>query len=484
MAHGEGGTEGGMDACAEMMAGTAGRAPDTAALCPVCLRRLKAWRVARGDAVHLVRRCPEHGVFAVPVWRGQPDYFTWKRPKRPSAPRRAFTAVDAGCPFDCGLCPEHGQHTCTALIEVTARCDLGCPVCFASSGPGDAAADPPLAHIGFLLDRAREASGPCNLQISGGEPALRGDLPEIAALAKARGFPFVQLNTNGLRLAADPDFAPSLADGGFDSVFLQFDAATDGPYRALRGRPLAEVKKRAVAAAVEAGLGVVLVPTVVPGVNDGELGALIRLALSFGPGVRGVHFQPAAAFGRHPWPGRDDRRLTLPEIMAGLEIQTGGLLSVTDFHPPGCEHSLCSFSAVYRRTPAGGLALVPASGGCCDGAPAGPPSGQAIEAAEGARRAKAFTARHWAGPGKQAAGPQPMDDFDRFLASAGTGQRFTVSAMAFMDAWTLDLERVRGCCIHTVSPEGLLIPFCLSNLTAADGRALYRGLPRSSGSAP
>jgi uncharacterized radical SAM superfamily Fe-S cluster-containing enzyme len=463
------------------------RPPDTASLCPVCLRRLAAWRVARGDAVYIVRRCPEHGAFAVPVWRGRPDFFAWKRPKRPSAPRRAFTDVARGCPFDCGLCPEHGQHTCTALVEVTARCDLGCPVCFASSGPGDAADDPSLSRIGFLLDRVREASGACNIQISGGEPAMRGDLPEIGAMAKARGFPFVQLNTNGLRLAADPDFAQSLADGGFDSVFLQCDAVTDGPYRVLRGRPFLDVKKRAVSAAVEAGLGVVLVPTVVPGVNDGELGALVRLALSFGPGVRGVHFQPAAAFGRHPWPGENDRRLTLPEIMAALEAQTGGMLSMSDFHPPGCEHSLCSFSAVYRRTPAGGLSLAPASGGCCEAGrkDAPPPPVSVMDAAEGARRAKAFTVRHWAGPEPQTpAAPQGMDDFDRFLAHAGIGQRFTVSAMAFMDAWTLDLERVRGCCIHTVSPEGLLIPFCLSNLTAANGRALYRGVARAPKASP
>ncbi|NDY57860.1 radical SAM protein [Desulfovibrio sulfodismutans] len=455
------------------------REPDTASVCPVCLRRLDAWRVVRGDTVFLVKRCPEHGDFTAPVWRGQPDFSAWKRPKRPSAPRRAFTAVDRGCPFDCGLCPEHGQHTCTALIEVTARCDLGCPVCFASSGPGNATADPPLSRIAFLLDRVGQASGRCNLQISGGEPALRSDLPAIGEMAKARGFPFVQLNTNGLRLAADADFARSLAGGGFDSVFLQFDAVTDEAYRALRGRPLFDLKKRAVAAAVRAGLGVVLVPTVIPGINDGELGDIVRLALSFGPGVRGVHIQPAAAFGRHPWPGRDDRRLTLPEVMAALVRQSQGLLRLEDFHPPGCEHSLCSFSAVYQRTPSGGLTPAPKAGGCCDAAPAADP----ILAEEGARRAKAFTAKHWAAPGPDAAPAAPVDDFDRFLAKAATGGRFTLSGMAFMDAWTLDLERVRGCCIHEVSPEGLLIPFCLYNLSASDGRTLYRPQPGGHGRA-
>ncbi|NMC49833.1 MAG: radical SAM protein [Desulfovibrio sp.] len=455
------------------------REPDTASLCPVCLARIPAWREAVGPDVHLVKCCPEHGWFRAPVWRGRPDFFSWKRPKRPSAPRRAFTAVFRGCPFDCGLCPDHGQHTCTALLEVTGRCDLGCPVCFASSGGADPGADPSLDRLAFLLDKVIEGSGRCNLQVSGGEPAVRHDLPAIGNMAKARGFPFVQLNTNGLRLAGDPDFARSLAGGGFDSVFLQFDAATDEPYRALRGRPLLDVKKRAVAACLAAGLGVVLVPTVIPGINEAGLGDLLRLALSFGPGVRGVHVQPAAAFGRHPWPGRDDRRLTLPEVMAALADQSRGLVSVANFHPPGCEHSLCSFSAVYRRTPSGGLVPAPRSGGCCEAQAATEP----ILAEEGARRSRTFTARHWRGVPAETSRTAPADDFDRFLAAAGTGERFTVSGMAFMDAWTLDLERVRGCCIHEVAPDGRLIPFCLYNLTAMDGRTLYRPAWLASGDA-
>jgi hypothetical protein len=142
---------------------------------------------------------------------------------------------------------------------------------------------------------------------------------------------------------------------------------------------------------------------------------------------------------------------------------------VADFHPPGCEHSLCSFSAVYRRPPAGGLTLVPRSGGCCEASAASEP----ILAEEGARRSRAFTARHWRGVPDESSRTAPADDFDRFLAAAGAGERFTLSGMAFMDAWTLDLERP-GLLHPRGGPDARLIPFCLYNLTAVDGRTLYR----------
>ena len=113
------------------------------------------------------------------------------------------------------------------------------------------------------------------------------------------------------------------------------------------------------------------------------------------------------------------------------------------------------------------MELVQGASSCCD-------CGETPSAAEGARKAKAFAARHWSAPAPPAAA-RDGDAFERFLASAGIEQRFTVSCMAFQDAMTLDLERVKGCCIHVVSPSGTLIPFCLYNLTSFDGTTLYRG---------
>ncbi len=432
----------------------------TRALCPHCLRVLPAVRERRGDEVWLTRVCPEHGPAEAVIWRGEPSFDSWRREKRPSPPPAPATESRLGCPYDCGLCPEHGQHTCTAVVEVTANCDLRCPVCYADSGRVPAA-EPPLAHLARRLETLRRDAGPCNLQLSGGEPTQRGDLPEIIATARSLGFGLTQLNTNGLRLGREPGYAETLAKAGLQSVFLQFDGP-DEACRILRGRSLLAEKLATLDACARADLGVVLVPTLLRGVNDGALGGILRLAMGRMPVVRGVHFQPASSFGRFPGRLGEAERLTLPEVLTRLVEQSGGLLRVEDFHPPCCEHERCSFSSRFAVRD-GRLAPIP-DGACCEPGP--------LSAAEGARRAKASVAGQWAAATPPPAAPR--DDFEFFLATRGTDKRLSISCMAFQDVWTLDLERVRGCCIHTQTPDGRLVPFCLHNLTAADGTPLYR----------
>ncbi len=433
-------------------------------VCPVCLKPISAWHETVGVNTFLVKQCLEHGMFRTIVWRGPPDFGEWNRVKLPSLPRQPFTRVEKGCPLDCGLCDAHRQHTCTAVVEVTWRCDLGCPVCFASSGKS-APPDPSPEAIGKLLDRVRKASGSCNLQLSGGEPTVRDDLSDLIRLAKSMAFPFVQLNTNGLRIGREPGYAARLAEAGLDSVFLQFDGTEDDIYAALRGRPLFDIKRAAIDALAKAGIGIVLVPTVVPSVNDHDLGAILRLAVANSPAVRGVHFQPVSYFGRYPHPPADEERITLPELMRLIEAQTDGELRVADFQPPGCEHSHCSFHANYVVTGAGTLQHVAAKGVCgCTPRPA----------SEGADKAKAFVRRQWAASENVLPMAGPGDALDAFIARATT-HALAVSAMAFQDCWTLDLERLKGCCIHEVSPDGRLIPFCAYNLTSQDGETLYRG---------
>jgi len=409
----------------------------------------------------MVKTCPKHGTFSVPVWQGPPDLTAWTRPKTPYSGGLRHTRISDGCPFDCGLCPNHRQRTCTVLVEVTQDCNLHCPICFADSGKKTA--EPDIETLRRMFRRIMTTTGGCNLQLSGGEPTVRDDLPEIVAAARDAGFSFIQLNTNGLRLAAEPPFAQRLKENGLTSVFLQFDSLTDTNWRLLRGRPLNQDKLKTIEVLSGLGIGIVLVATVVRGINEAEVWDLCRFGLAQQPAVRGVHFQPLSLFGRFPELPADSH-ITLPELMQQLVEQSGGQIHLSDFTPPGCEHALCSFSARYLNYGEERLTRLGASGCNCTPQPA----------EQGALQSINWTAQQWAGPATIQPIDAPKDDLDRFLARART-HTFSLSAMAFQDCWNIDLERLQGCCIHIATENGKLIPFCAYNLTSLDGSTLYRG---------
>ncbi len=441
----------------------------TESVCPECLARIPAQRVAQGDEVYLRKTCPEHGSFQTILWRGQPAYAEWVRPKLPARPTQPFTAIDRGCPFDCGLCADHLQTTCCVLLEVTQRCDLHCAFCFAEAGDRRLT-DPDLTAIEGWYRRLLEAGGPYNIQLSGGEPALRDDLPEIISLGRDLGFTFFQLNTNGLRLARDVAYLKRLKDAGLSTVFLQFDGTRGEIHQHLRGRDLLAHKLSVIEQCAELNLGVVLVPTLVPGVNTDDIGSIIRFALDHFPAVRGVHFQPVSYFGRYPQPPRDADRITIPEVIRAIEAQTEGRIASSSFKPSNAENARCSFHGNFVVMPDGVLKPLTqrANSSCC----------QPSDAAQGSAQAREFVAQHWSAPAATIellpAAPRPsLGGWDTFLARAKT-HVFCISGMAFQDVWNLDLERLRECYIHNVSPDGRLIPFCTYNLTDRSGRSLYR----------
>ena len=219
-------------------------------LCPICLHVLEARHEHRDGAVFLCRTCPEHGPCEEVVWRGLPAFDSWSRPKTAKAAPNRQTESVHGCPRDCGICPNHEQHSCTVLLEITTACNLNCPVCFA--GSGGKASFPPLEELTRHLSWIHEQVGDVVLQISGGEPTLYPELPALIREAK-RLFTSVQLNTNGLRAAEDLGLAKALAEAGLSWVFLQFDGVTDATYTALRGRPLLREKLAALDAFTAAG---------------------------------------------------------------------------------------------------------------------------------------------------------------------------------------------------------------------------------------
>jgi uncharacterized radical SAM superfamily Fe-S cluster-containing enzyme len=456
--------------------------PPTESLCPECLCKVPAFRIQEGADVYLVKCCPDHGEYRSIIWRGPPDYASRCRPKADNHPGVTHTASERGCPLDCGLCPEHAQQTCCVLLEVTYRCDLGCPVCFASAGGSlglEQAPDPGLDEIEGWYRLLKDSVGRCNIQLSGGEPTMRDDLPEVIALGRERGFSFFQLNTNGLRLASERGYAEYLKQAGLSTVFLQFDGVEDDVYCALRGRPLLHQKQTTIANCARAGLGVVLVPTLVPGVNTGQIGRIIDYALQWLPHVRGVHFQPISYFGRYPQAPLDEHRYTLPELMRDIEAQTNGRILADSFYPSGCGHSLCSFSGDYVLMPGGAIHALTDPGkqrSCCGHK----------DSLDAAQRQRSFIARRWAPSTDSTEAstehsteccrtPQdhgPATSLDQFLDRV-RNRGFTITAMAFQDVWTLDLERLRNCHLHVVAPGGRIVPFCAHNLTDARGNRLH-----------
>lgn len=424
----------------------------TKSVCPVCLTGLSAQIVKTGKVYSIKKTCPEHGPFSAVIWRGEaPSLEAWDSYQPP------MDGGVPGCPTNCGLCPGHLRQTCCALVEVTARCNLRCPVCFAAAeGPAaHSSVQEPTVEALYTVFKQLADGGNTFVQLSGGEPTVRHDLPEIVAAARRAGCDTVQLNSNGLRLGAEPGFAKALKDAGLSFVFLQFDGTEDAIYTTLRGRPMLQEKLKAIEVCRALNLGVTLVPTVVPGVNDGNIGALLRFGLRESPAVRGVHFQPISYFGRYPAPPADRDRITLPELLHAITTQTDGQFSIQDFAPSCCDHPRCGFHGDFIVLPNTVLKLTrqKETAPCCG-------------EKDAHLKNRRFVARRWTRTDDSTTYAADADytDMDTFLQRART-HGFTISAMAFQDAYTLDLERLRSCSLHVVT-SGRVVPFCANYLTA------------------
>jgi uncharacterized radical SAM superfamily Fe-S cluster-containing enzyme len=423
---------------------------NTYSVCPVCGMKLSASIVKRGQECFIEKTCPEHGGFSSVIWRGDvPAFEDWGDYSPPA--ERSAELPD--CPNGCGLCAGHLQKTCCVLVEVTSRCNLSCPVCFAKSG--GTAVEPSVAEL-FGIFQQLVKGGRTFLQLSGGEPTVRDDLPDIVAAAKAAGCAHIQLNSNGIRLGQDKPYLKALKEAGLDFVFMQFDGTEDDIFIKLRGRPLLREKTAAIKACSEELLGVTLVPTLVPGVNDHNIGDILDFGLKNSPAVRGVHFQPVSYFGRYPHPPGNHDRITLPEVLHAIEEQTSGRLKISDFLPSSCDHPRCGFHGDFVVLPNTVMRLTPKAkkNACC-------------RTDDNAHlKNRNFVARRWkrmAAEPEQCCGPKDYGDMDTFLGRIKS-HGFTITAMAFQDAFTLDIERLRRCSLH-VYKDGRIIPFCAQYIT-------------------
>jgi hypothetical protein len=434
----------------------------TQSLCPACRRLVPAKIIARGGRVYFRKTCPEHGRVEDFVWSDARSYDRHELDEPAKAVRVHATEASRGCPYDCGLCPEHEQHTCVGLAEITSSCNLKCPMCFAESGPGG-------RHWSWetytrVVDNfVRQEGEPDVLQLSGGEPTIHPEIVRMVRYAYERPIQVVMINTNGIRLANDPALVRALAPMRDRlEIYLQFDGFSERASEELRGESLVSVKLRALDALAEHGIRATLVSTVQHGVNLGEVGAIVKFGLER-PGVRGASFQPASYVGRHVDPVDLERRVTMPDVVKAIVDQTGGIFREDDFLPVPCAHPNCHRMAyVYR----GGGAPVPVSRFLDLRNNADLVANTLVYTPQKARAiVSAFLARQ-----EGCCDASGRGFVEAALAEKLTGAEvFRITITAFLDRHTFDVRRVMKCCIGFLLPTGHTVPFCAYNTLYRDG---------------
>jgi uncharacterized radical SAM superfamily Fe-S cluster-containing enzyme len=420
--------------------------------------------------VLLLKSCPEHGKERVLV-ADDVDYYRRCREvflKTPEQPNHYNTPERWGCPYDCGLCPSHEQHSCLTVVEITDQCNLTCPVCYASSGPHRPGFRS-LEHVERMLDLVvRNEREPDVVQISGGEPTIHPDFFAILDAAHCRPVKHLMVNTNGIRIAREREFVERLAGymPGFE-IYLQFDSLQRAPLLRLRGADLRSVREQAIAHLNEFNLSTTLVVTLEKGVNDGEIGAILEYAARQRC-VRGVTFQPVQAAGRLDGfdPARD--RLTLTEVRRRI-LEQFPVFKPADVLPVPCHPD--SLAMAYALRMEGGL--VPLTGLI---------DPQVL--IEGGRNTIVYeqdTSLHQRLFKVLATNHSPMTAaaslrellccLPKVAVPTGFGydRVFRVIIMQFIDAAAFDLRSVKKTCVHIVHPDAKrIIPFDTFNLFYRD----------------
>lgn len=428
----------------------------TESLCPHCLKKIPARYVREKGKAYMVKECPEHGEFKVLFWNDADMYADWKEQAIHSPAKDRGMPEDKGCPYDCGLCNEHHSGTCTSILEITYRCNMQCNICFADANAEKF--EPDLGQIKLMYQAALNSNKYCSVQLSGGEPTVRDDLPEIIKLGKEMGIVHLQVNTNGIRIANDIEFLKKMKDAGLDLIYLQFDGTDDEIYRPIRGRDMFEIKKKAIENCEKLGVGILLVPVVIPGLNLHRLGEIIDFAKSHIPTIKGVHFQPVSYFGRYPGQTPpDESRCGLSDVLHALDEQCEEL-SMEHFVPRKQFDPHCDFSSTYYLSEEG--KLVPMSNknqNCGD-----------TEETDFVEKTNVYTDKRWRYQSAKGGEGKLMKFVMRTLTHS-----FCVSGMGFQDVWNIDLGRLKGCCVHMITGKGEVIPFCAFHLTSESGERLY-----------
>jgi len=474
----------------------------TRSLCPECSQLIDAKILEDAGKVVMEKRCPTHGEFRDIVYSDAKLYLKmeeWEFGDNRGLANPAVTTAKS-CPEDCGLCNLHTSHTGLANLDLTNRCNMTCPVCFANANASGYLYEPDFETVRKMLQALRDQKPVAGriVQFSGGEPTIYPRFLDVLRLAKEMGFSHTQVATNGLKFM-DLEFAQRAKEAGLHTLYLQFDGVCDDVYRRTRGESLWEKKLRAIENVKKAGLKIVYVPTIVKGVNDHQIGDIIRLALEYIECSSGISFQPVAFTGRISRHELEAKRFTLSDFAHAVQQQTGICDVYEDWFPLSCVTPFSKLLSALRGDETTTLSCHPH---CSLGTylfvdqnrkavpvtqfvEVGPMMREMDELARkaGKRRIQFFTKiSAWNNLRKffhEEKAPQGLT-FNKFLqtlqgmtdkkfgrgeseAGGFTYRTLMLAGMHFMDSYNYDVERVKRCVIHYAAPNGLIYPFCAYN---------------------
>ena len=468
---------------------------NTTSLCPECLRTIDAEIYEENGKVYIRKTCSEHGEFKDVYWG---DYEMYKKAKKYALDGRGLEnpnveiPIDSvNCPRNCGLCPMHKSHTALANLVLTNRCDLSCWYCFFFAEKSGYIYEPTIEQIRSMVRKLREEKPiRCNaIQLTGGEPTMRSDLVEIIGMLKKEGFDHVQLNTNGINLSKDPDLVKRMRHTGINTLYLSFDGVT----------PKTNPKNhweapKAIENCRKVGMGVVLVPTVINSVNEHELGDIIRFGFEHVGTVRGINFQPVSLVGSMP-SEVEKFRITIPDTIKKIEEQTNGEISREDFYPVPSVMAISRFIESMVGKPKYDLSTHFACGMATYVFKEKEkllPITRFIDVEgffeylnEKSEELKSGKNKYLVGVKAAAKLKSLIDDkkapeglkLGKILADVLIKHDYSalrefhhksmfLGMMHFMDLYNYDIERVKRCCIHYVTPDPKqpIIPFCAFNV--------------------
>jgi len=485
----------------------------TRSICPECLKVIDADLYEEGGKVLIEKKCLEHGVFKDVYWSDYSYYL------RANDFRSDGNGIDnpyghesKGCPYDCGLCDKHMSPTLLANIDITNRCNMNCPICFANAGKAGYVLEPSREEIRKILQNlADQRPVRCtSVQFSGGEPTVRDDLPDIINDAWNMGFTHVQVATNGKRFVNDIEFTKRIRETGLNTIYFQFDGVTEKPYVAARGYNAFPEKLKAIENMRAANItSIVLVPTLVKGINDDQVGDIVKFAFENKDVVSAINFQPVSFSGRIDQNSLQESRITLPDLAILLEEQTDGQITRDDLYPIPYINTVSKFVEAWKKKP---HMMATCHEHCGfgtylfkdkDGEIMPITRFVDIESLFGMlkdltedinnggklSKAKALWKITTSFPGMidNAKAPQDLKLKKLLLNILSKGTASSVvpfhrkavflGAMHFMDPYNFDLERVKRCSIHYGLPDGRIIPFCAYNTIHRQDFERENGVP-------